>query len=89
MPVEFPIRMLVNWLLTLLFVLLGLGNCLQVSVVPGVFYLLVSLGYCPPVVGWLGWRTGVRIPYWFRLLFALLLLWATLAVGDLAELYGL
>jgi len=31
----------------------------------------------------------VNVPFWIKMSIAILVLWATLAVGDLAELYGL
>jgi len=57
--------------------------------VPGIFYLLLSLVYFPPINTLLKKRFGFAIPTVVKIIFGLVILWATLAVGDLAEVLGL
>lgn len=85
----FNIIIILDWLLMLVFATLGVLNWLQVHEVPGIFYLLVMLLYCPPLLAMVQKRLVWQPPYVFRMVFAFVLLWATLAVGDLAEIYGL
>lgn len=89
MIITFTAKGLLDWVLVVVFGLLGVMNLIWIHVVPGVFYLLISILYVPPVVGLLEVLVGFKIPYGVRIAGAVVLLWATLAVGDLAELFGL
>lgn len=80
---------LVNWVLTLVFLILGIMNFILVHPVPGTFYILFSFVFPPPVNSYLKKKTGFSIPLWLKFFLAFLILWGTLAVGDLAEMYGL
>ena len=80
---------LLDWVLVVIFGLLGVMNLAWVHVVPGVFYLIVSALYVPSVIGLLEVFVGFKIPYVVRIAAAFVLLWATIAVGDLAEMFGL
>jgi len=53
----------------------------------GVFILLLSSIYFPPVNTLLRNRFGISIPYLVKIGIGLFLIWATLAVGALAEGY--
>ncbi|HER40615.1 MAG TPA: hypothetical protein ENO10_05290 [Salinimicrobium catena] len=79
----------ISWFFTLVFLTLGVMNLILVHPVPGIFYLLFSCIFLPPLTTFLKSRTGVSIPLWIKILLALIILWGTLAVGDLAEMYGL
>lgn len=79
----------VNWGWFGVFMLLGILNMIQVHAIPGIFYLLLASLYCPPLAIYVRNKVGFAIPFGLKMLFALLVLWASLAVGDLAELYGL
>ncbi|WP_115463027.1 hypothetical protein [Winogradskyella aurantiaca] len=69
------------------FLLIGLLNVWYVSVLFGVLYMLFALVYLP------GFDTAVsrilhlNVPRGLKYLVALLVLWGTLAVGDLMELF--
>ena len=76
-----------SWFLMLLFVLLGVLNLIYIHPIPGLFYLVLSLFYCPPLVYWLAHRVSFVVPYYFKVIVAFLILWATLAVGDLVEYF--
>lgn len=83
------IKDLLNWFLMILFIIIGIMNLVLIHPVPGFFYVVVSLFYCPPIVAIAKHRLGFSIPYLIKLIAAFVILWGTLAVGDLAEMYGL
>lgn len=79
----------VCWVLTIIFFILGIMNLIQVHPVPGIFYMLISGIFAPPLTTQLKYKTGWVIPFWIKIAIGLIILWGTLAVGDLAEIYGL
>ena len=83
------IKDLLNWFLMILFIIIGIMNLVSVHPVPGIFYIVVSFFYCPPIGAIVKKSLGFSIPYFIKIIAAFVLLWATLAVGDLAEIYGL
>ncbi len=80
---------LFSWVLMLLFITIGVLNLLKIDLVTGIFYLLFSLIYCPLLDNLLRKKVGFSMPYLLKIILAFLVLWGTLAVGDLAEMYGL
>ena len=89
MDIKFSITGVMDMFWVILFGVTGVLNLIYIHVVPGIFYLLFALLYVPAFFRWAGAFTGIRVSYVIRMLAAFVLLWATLAVGDLAELYGL
>lgn len=85
---NFSISTLISWAFTLLFLTLGVMNLILVHPVPGIFYILFSCIFPPPIYAYMKNKTGIAVPLWIRILLGLILLWGTLAVGDLAEMYG-
>jgi hypothetical protein len=81
--------LIVNLLFTFVFVVIGILNVALVHPVPGVFYLLVSLIYLPQTESLLSKKFGLRIPFVAKIILGFVILWGTLAVGDLAEILGL
>ncbi len=79
----------VLWALGILFIVLGFLNAFLVHIIPGIFYIVLSLLYFPPLSVFFRDRVNITIPYLVKVVLALFVLWGTLAVGDLAELYGL
>ena len=79
----------VSWLFAILLILIGVLNIMQVHAVPGIIYILISLIYMPPFTSFIRNKLGFSIPGWFKLVLGFLIMWGTLGVGDLAELYGL
>ena len=73
----------------MVFVVIGVLNVFLVHPVPGVFYLLLSSVYIPPTDAILKKRFSFSIPLAVKIVLGLVILWGTLAVGDLAELFGL
>lgn len=76
-------------LLGIIFVILGILNIVLVHPVPGIFYLILSVIYFPPTDKFSKSKFGLVIPLILKLIIALVILWGTLAVGDLAEILGL
>ena len=76
-----------NWTLAIMFMVLGVLNAFLVHIVPGLFYVLISGLYFPPTYHFIQEKLGFRIPMAFSLIFAFLILWATMAVGDLFEMF--
>ena len=62
-------------------------NFIHIHFVPGLFYLAFALLYLPEKMDLFKIIAGVNIPFYLRVIAAFLLLWATLAVGDLVEFY--
>ena len=77
------------WFFTIVFLLFGVLNAIQVHIIPGLFYIVLALLYLPYIGIALRGKIGLSIPFIAKVIFGLWILWASLAVGDLAELYGL
>ncbi len=77
----------IGWMFGILFLVIGVLNMILIHAVPGLFYIVLSLLYLPPAHGFLKERVGFSIPRSGTVVLALLVLWATLAVGDLMELF--
>ncbi|MGY5851368.1 hypothetical protein [Salegentibacter sp. F14] len=88
MAVKFTISGMISWIFTVVFVILGILNLILIHPVPGIFYILFSCIFPPGLNSLLKEKTGLIIPFWIKLLLGLIILWGTLAVGDLAEMYG-
>ena len=89
MNTSLTIKDLLSWFLMILFIIIGIMNLVLIHPVPGIIYLVVSLFYCPPIGTMAKQRLGLASPYFIKIIAAFVILWATLAVGDLAEMYGL
>jgi hypothetical protein len=80
---------IINWIFGVVFFVIGVLNAFLVHLVPGVFYLILSCVYFPPVNAILKKKFGLSIPFAVKIILGLVILWGTLAVGDLAEILGL
>ncbi|MBT8273950.1 MAG: hypothetical protein KJO77_09095 [Bacteroidia bacterium] len=78
---------LVNWIFWIILILIGILNIILIHPVPGIFYLGVSLIYLPPANATLYNRYGFTIPFTLKVIVFVLIMWATLGVGDLMELF--
>lgn len=70
-----------------LFVVLGVLNLFLIHPVPGLFYMLLSLVYLPPLNRYFKAKLKFSFPTAIKLVVAFLVLWGTLGVGDLMELF--
>lgn len=80
---------LASRVLGVIFLITGVLNILLVHPVPGVFYFILTLLYIPQTNKVLKRRLGFSISPLAMVTFGLIVLWGTLAVGDLAEILGL
>ncbi len=79
----------ISWIFGLLLVTIGVMNIVLVHPVPGIFYIVVSFLFFPPTNVFLKKKFNFLIPFWLKVVLLFLIMWPTLGVGDLAELYGL
>ena len=75
------------WILGLIFIALGILNIIFIHPVPGLIYLLISSLYLPPTSARVHKKLGFAIPVLIKIILAVLVLWFTLGVGDLMELF--
>lgn len=78
---------LTSWILGILFFMIGLLNIFMVHTVPGIIYILISFIYLPFTYEFFSKKSGILIPVVVKIIFATAILWATLAVGDLMEIF--
>jgi hypothetical protein len=79
----------IGWVFCVVFGIIGILNLILVHPVPGIFYLMISCVYIPATNIILKKRFGFSISLSVKIIVALIILWGTLAVGDLAEILGL
>jgi hypothetical protein len=78
---------IIYWLFTLVFLILGLLNAFLVHIVPGLIYSVLAAFYFPPAIQIFQKYFSLSIPLFIRIIFGLVVLWGTLAVGDLMEIF--
>ena len=83
------ISKLSGWLFGLLLVTLGILNLLLVHPVPGLIYLFLALIFLPPISRAFEKHFRLYIPVALKIILGILILWFTLGISDLAEIYGL
>jgi len=83
------ILQILSWVFFVVFVITGILNLFLVHAVPGVFYLFLSTIYLPITNVKLKNIFGFSIPLILKIIVGFIVLWGTLAVGDLAEILGL
>jgi hypothetical protein len=83
------VSQILSWVFGIGFIVIGILNLVLVHPVPGTFYLLFSLMYFPAISTLLKRKLGFSIPPIVKIALGFVLLWGTLAVGDLAEILGL
>lgn len=76
-----------SWTFAVVFFVLGVLNAIFIHLVPAAFYILLSLFYIPQTNTFLKRKLGFSIPPIAKLIVGLFVLWATLAVGDLMEMF--
>ena len=79
---------MISWIFGIIFFVTGVLNAWLVHLAPGVFYLLLSFIYFPPANRFFKKKLGFSIPFAIKIILGLLILWGTLAVGDLVEILG-
>ena len=76
-----------SWLFAALLIFIGIMNLILIHPVPGMAYLLFSLLYMPPVTENIRQRFGFSIPTIIKVIFGIAIIWFTLGISDLGDLY--
>ena len=80
---------IISLIFATIFLVIGILNLFLVHPVPGIFYIVLSFIYTTSFNLIIKKRFGFAIPIFVKIILGLVILWATLAVGDLAEILGL
>lgn len=80
---------ILSWFFGLVFISIGILNIIHIDLPTGIFYFAISILFVPPFEQVFRRYFKLYIPYILRIILAFIVLWITLAVGDLAEIYGL
>mgnify|MGYP005755251179 CR=1 FL=1 len=80
---------IISWAFCAIVFLIGLLNLFLIHPVPGLVYLFLSLFYFPPAKEMLRHQLGFRIPLFIKIILGVFIIWFTLGISDLAELFGL
>ena len=75
------------WILFTLFLILSVLNFALIHYVPGIIYTLFSIVFLPPLNETLRARKKWRLAWQIKLIFAFLILWFTLGMSDLMQLF--
>lgn len=76
-----------SWIFGGILLVIGLLNIIFVHLVPGIVYILISLLFFPPINDIIKQKLGFAIPFMVKLILFTLIMWVTLGVGDLFELF--
>lgn len=81
------IWILFSWFMAVLFVVLAVLYLIYIHPIPAAIYALLSLLYLPPAVQYFRNKTGRTLSPIILGILAFLVLWYTLAVGELIEYF--
>lgn len=79
---------IITWFLAALFLIIGVLNAWLVHPAPGMLYLLLAVLFLPQTDALLKKKLGLTIPLALKIFAGLVILWGTLAIGDLVEILG-
>src|SRR5687768_6852318 len=83
---NFNVRNLISWLFGIAFFAIGVLNLFWGNDQGfGVFIILLSFAYFPPLNTMLKIKTGLSIPRIVKILLGIFILWAALGVGELFD----
>jgi len=77
----------INWFFISVFILIGILNIIYIHLIPGSIYLLLAVIYLPSTDAFLKTNIGIIVPFTLKIILFLMVIWATLGVGDLFELF--
>ena len=80
-------RNTITWVFAILFVAIGVLNIFMVHPVPGLIYIAIASIYFPGANKVIKKNMGFTIPFATKLIIGVLVMWATLGVGDLMEIF--
>jgi len=78
---------IISWIFGIVFFIIGVLNAFLVHIVPGFFYILLSFFYLPQTNTIIKKKFEFSIPLILKIIVGLIILWGTLAVGDLMEMF--
>ena len=78
-----------GWIFGLIVLILGILNLVLVHPVPGIAYIVLSLIYFPPLDVLLHKKAGFTIPRAVKIILGFVIIWFTVGISDLAEIFGL
>ena len=76
-----------GWIFGTILVILGILNCIHVHVFPGLIYFALALIYLPPASELIEGKIGYAIPRLVKIVLAIAIVWFTLGMSDLFELF--
>ena len=76
-----------SWIFFTMFFSIGILNILLIHPIPGLIYVSLSTVYLPPFSRYVKVKFRVNIPITIKVILAILILWFTLGVSDLMELF--
>ena len=76
-----------SWIICAIFFFIGVLNIILVDPVPGFIYVLISLIYLPPLSNYIKVKLRLAIPIILKVILAILVLWFTLGVSDLMQIF--
>jgi hypothetical protein len=79
----------ISWIFGLIIFTIGVMNLFLVHPFPGIIYIILSFVFFPPTNTIMKKKFNFSIPFSIKIILFILIMWPTLAVGDLAEMYGL
>lgn len=79
---------IISWIFGLTVFAIGLLNLILVHPVPGIVYMILSSAFFPPINFFLKRRLGFSIPAVVKIILGIIIIWFTLGMSDLAEMYG-
>jgi uncharacterized membrane protein len=78
---------ILNWIAALILLTIGLLNLFLVHPVPGIAFIIFSLIYFPPVTELLKKNLNLIIPPIVKVFLFVFLVWFTLGISDLGDLF--
>lgn len=86
MNIQSTVLNLISWLFGILFIAIGLVNVFWGNDMGfGIFIVLLSLAFLPPLNALFREKTGFKIPRIVKILIGAFILWASLGVGELLD----
>lgn len=82
------LKNILGWTFGMVVLATGILNLVLVHPVPGMIYLVLSLVFFPPVNNLVIKTTGYNIPTTLKIILGIMIVWFTLGISDLGEMYG-
>ncbi len=78
---------ILGWMFWLLIFTLGILNMILVHPVPGLIYMALSAVFYPSTNDFLQKKLKRKIPVWMKTVLGVLILWFTLGMSDLMQIF--